>query len=226
MICYPVMSYPGNYPYHEGGYSSMPTTPRAPYPWDLEQNTNQPGNFQQQEQPQQQQSQPPPPQDVFESNPPPNPPIQTIQLEERVPIVPSQRREDYELERVQTHSRALPSQRHEGRLAEGRIGEFKPHIHVDTSRPSTSSGPASAGSASGPARHSPTARSQAQYHPYRRPQSDAGRSRRDTEQHVRFAGQGQPQGLSVPANTMSAPPSVPSRITSLGTTIGSMRCAL
>jgi len=217
MICYLVMSYPGGYPYHEGGYSSMPSTPRTSYPWELEQNPNQPGNFQQPEQSQQQQQPqaPPPQQELY-----PNPPIQTIQLEERVPIVPSQRREEYELERVQTHSRALPPQRLEGRLAEDRAGEFKPHIHVDTSRPSSSSGPASAGSTSGPVRVSPTARGQAQFHPYRRPQSDASRSRRDTELHVRFAGQGQPQG------SMSAPSSAPSRITNLGTTIGSMRCAL
>ncbi|KIM78219.1 hypothetical protein PILCRDRAFT_599921 [Piloderma croceum F 1598] len=216
------MSYPGGYPYHEGGYSSMPSTPRASYSWELEQNPNQPGNFQQPEQPQQQQqAQPPPPQqELYESNPPSNPPIQTIQLEERVPIVPSQRREDYELERVQTHSRALPPQRPEGRLAESRGGEFKPHIQVDTSRPGSSSGPASAGSTSGPMRVSPTARGQAQFHPYRRPHGDAGRPRRDTELHVRFAGQGQPQG------SMSAPSAAPPRITSLGSTIGSMRCAL
>ena len=210
------MSYPGGYPFHEG-YSSMPTTPRAQYAWELEQNPSQPGNFQQQQQ-QEQQPQPPPQQEPFELNPSPNPPIQTIQLEERTPIVPSQRREDFDLERVQTHSRALPPQRLEGRLAEGRAGEFKPRIHVDTSRPSTSSGPASAGSTSGPVRLSPVARGQTQFHPYRRPQSDASRSRRDTEQHVRFAGPGQPQG------SMSAP-SAPSRITSLGTAIGSMRCA-
>jgi hypothetical protein len=156
-------------------------------------------------------------QELYEPNPPP--PIQTIQLEERVPIVPSQRREDYELERVQTQPSALPQQRLEGRLAEGRAREYKTPIHVDTSHPSTSSGPASAGSTSGPVRHSPITRSQAQFHPYRRPQGDAGRSRRDTEHHVRFGGQGQPQG------SMSAP-SAPSRITSLGTAIGSMRCAL
>ena len=102
-------------------------------------------------------------------------------------------------------------------MAEGRV---EPRIHVDTSRPSTSSG-VSAGSGSGPVRVSPTARGQAQFHPYRRPQSSAGRSRRDTEQHVRFVGEGQPQG------PMSAPsaPSAPSRIVSLGATIGSMRCA-
>ena len=135
-----------------------------------------------------------------------------------MPIVPSQRREDYELEGVQTHSRALPPQRLEGRLAEGRAGEFKPRIHVDT-RP-TSSGPGSAGSTTGPVRLSPTARGQAQFHPYRRSQGDSGRSRRDTEHHVRFAGQGQPQG------SMSAPSAAPSRIAGLGNTIGSLRCAL
>lgn len=112
-------------------------------------------------------------------------------------------------------------------MAEGRTGEYnKPRIQVDTSRPSTSAGPASAGgggsgSGSGPLRVSPTARGQAQFHPYRRPQSGAGRSRRDnTEQHVRFAGEGQPQG------SMSAPSPAPSsRIVSLGSTTGSMRCA-
>jgi len=203
----------------------MPSTPRASYSWELEQNPNQPGNFQQPEQPQQQQEQqqaqpPPPQQEFYESNPPPNPPIQTIQLEERVPIVPSQRREDYELERVQTHSRALPPQRLEGRSAESRGGEPKPRIQVETSRLGSSSGPASAGSTSGPVRVSPIARGQAQFHPYRRPHGDSGRPRRDTELHVRFAGQERPQG------SMSAPSATPSRITSLGSTIGSMRCAL
>lgn len=134
--------------------------------------------------------------------------------------MPSQRREDFEL--ISAQSRSSSRSRLEGRLAEGRAGEYKPRIQVDTSRPSTSAGPASAsGSGSGPVRVSPTARGHAQFHPYRRPQSGAGRSRRDTEQHVRFAGEGQPQGL------MSAPSATPSsRIVSLGSTIGSMRCAL
>src|ERR1700720_3861528 len=88
MISYAVMSYPGDYPYHEGGYSSTPATPRTQYPWELSEATNQPSNLQQlHQQPDQSQQQ-----DIFEPNPPP-PPIQTIQLEECVPIVPSQRRE-------------------------------------------------------------------------------------------------------------------------------------
>lgn len=133
-----------------------------------------------------------------------------------MPVVPSQRRDDFEREKVQ--SRPVPAPRG---MAEGRIGEFKPQIQVDTSRPSSSAGPASAGSAAGPVRVSPTARGQTQYHPYRRTShNEAGKSRRDAvEQHVRFVGQGQPQG------SMSAP-SAPSRISSLGSAVGSLRCAL
>lgn len=203
----------------------MPTTPGTP--WDTEQNM---GSFQPspQEIQQLQSQQPPqfhhtPPQQEFfdpqQQQPPPPPPIQTIQLEERVPIVPSQRLpEEHERERA----RVLSQQRREGRTAEGRVGasSYKPHIQVDTSL----AGPSSAGaSVTGPVRLSPTTRGQShRYDPYRRPSSGAGKPRRDrdTEQHVRFnVGQGQP-----PQGSMSAPSSAPSRIASLGSTIVSTRC--
>lgn len=186
----------------------MPTTPRTPYPWDLEQTPS--ANFQQpQEQHLQIQHQPPQPSptDVYEQQiQPPNPPLQTIQLEEHVPIVRSQRREDYERERSSR------------RVDERPDGQHKPRICVDTTSSSSAAG-------GGPVRLSPTA--SRGYHPYRRAQSgdaaasgSGSRSRRDTEQQpqVRFAGQGQPQG------SMSAP-SARSRITSLGSTIGATRCA-
>ncbi|KZP28357.1 hypothetical protein FIBSPDRAFT_852862 [Athelia psychrophila] len=193
------MSYPNQYPYHEGGYSSMPTTPRTPYPWDL-QEQDPSANFHQQQDPQQQQQQlqQPQPQEIYDqpAPPPPNPPLLMIQLEERPPVVTSQRRSS---EDSASHERPE--------------GQYKPRIRVDTTSPLSATG-----SSAGPTRAEPTARG---YHPYRRPQSGHGDaaapasgSRRRDESHVRFAGQGQPQG------SMSAP-SAPSRITSLGSTIGS-----
>ncbi|KAF7975684.1 hypothetical protein HWV62_8791 [Athelia sp. TMB] len=132
------MSYP-SYPYHEGGYSSMPTTPRTPYPWDLQEQDTSPY----QQQPQDQQQQPPqdqhqqepqqqmqmqPPQDAYDPPAPPHPPLQMIQLEERPP--PAARRASAEHER--------PDGPH----------AHKPRIRVDTRATS----PAAKG-----------------FHPYRRP---------------------------------------------------------
>ena len=207
------MSFP-SYPYPEGDYSSMPTTPGTP--WDTTNDQNISSSFHPSPQDiQQLQSQQPtqfhhtPPQHEFfdpqQQPPPPPPAIQTIQLEERVPVVPSQRLpEDHERERA----KILSQKRREGRPAQGHVGtsSYKPQIQVDTSVASTSSAGA------GPARVSPTTRGQThRYDPYRRPSSGAGKARRDrdAEQHVRFnMRQGQP-----PQGSMSAPSSAPSRIT-------------
>ncbi|KAF7968532.1 hypothetical protein HWV62_30193 [Athelia sp. TMB] len=134
------MSYP-SYPYHEGGYSSMPTTPRTPYPWDLQEQDaspyQQPQDQQQQQQAPQQQEPPQqmqmqPPQDAYDPPAPPHPPLQMIQLEERPP--PAARRASAEHERPDgPHAHA-----------------HKPRIRVDTRATS----PAAKG-----------------FHPYRRPDS-------------------------------------------------------
>lgn len=214
-----VMPFPG-YPYTEGDYSSMPTTPGTP--WDTTTDKNigssfhpSPQDIQQLQQPTQFHHHTPPQQEFFDpqQQQPLPPPIQTIQLEEHVPIVPSQQLpEEYERERTKTQKRR------EGRTAEGRAGasSYKPQIQVDTSLAGTSS------AAAGPARVSPMTRGQThRYDPYRRPSSGAGnkpRRDRDTEQHVRFnVRQGQ-----TPQGSMSAPSSAPSR--TLGSTIGSTRC--
>lgn len=198
----------------------MPTTPRPPYPWDLQEQGQDSGNGhagvnsqQQQEIQPQQQVQQHQQQEVNLSlysrqahSPNPNPPLQMIQLEER-PAAP-----------VMATGSSSQCRGGEGASHERPEGQHKPRIRVDTTSPL---------SAMGPTRGSAEPTAARGYHPYRRPQtghgdvtsaataSGSGSRRRDESQsqsHVRFAGQGQPQG------SMSAP-----RIASLGSSIGSTK---
>lgn len=201
------MSYPNPYPYHEDGYSSMPTTPRTPYPWDVQDlvDANSGAGFHQHQAPQAQQQQQDINLNLYDQpapSPNPNPPLQVIRLEERAPPPARATKSSSQRRDSEDASHERPE------------GQHKPRIRVDTN-------------AAGPSRASvePAARA---YHPYRRPQtghsdasssatgSGSGSRRRDESQsqsHVRFAGQGQPQG------SMSAP-----RIANLGSSIRSTRC--
>ncbi|KDQ60016.1 hypothetical protein JAAARDRAFT_174038 [Jaapia argillacea MUCL 33604] len=158
MLSLSTMSY-HDYPYNveHGQYSTTPTTP-SPYPstspWEPEQDLP-PMNVQ----PQQQFQAPPPP--------PPSQP-QTIQLQERVPIVPSQRRvQVHHVEEFQPRHTSLSQAVYgagggsESGRSDRDTGDFRPRLSVDPVRPRASSALA-VRSTSSRAHHTAS-------HPYRRP---------------------------------------------------------
>ncbi|KAH7924383.1 hypothetical protein BV22DRAFT_1066924 [Leucogyrophana mollusca] len=207
------MSY--QYPYI-AGYSSMPTTPRESYQWESasDPSQNHPRHEQQSHQHHQvHQQQHQQLQEGYATSPPP-----MIQLQEQVPIVPSQNPGNREGETLQVRNFA-PSSSHSLRRSEG--VDLRPQIHVDTTRHVQSgASPPSAGGTQGVGpsrtRASPAHDARLAAHPYRRPQSAAGvggpsmRPRRDNEPLVRFPGQ--TAGYSMPA-----PSATPSRVVSHST---------
>ncbi|EGO03424.1 hypothetical protein SERLA73DRAFT_165123 [Serpula lacrymans var. lacrymans S7.3] len=194
-LSFVTMSY--QFPYNVGGYSSTPTTPRTTYPW--EDQCQQPEQHQNQQQQQQQ--------DVYSASPP-----AIIQLQEQVPIVPSQNPVGREGESLRMQHSASAMMSAHGR-PEGPSGDMRPLIHVDTTRSvHASSSPPSAGGMSGPgpirARVSPTHTDvRLVSHPYMRPQSAGGsgganvRHRREHEHNVRFTGQPSTHAMPAPATT-------------------------
>ncbi|KIJ63028.1 hypothetical protein HYDPIDRAFT_176125 [Hydnomerulius pinastri MD-312] len=199
------MSY--QYPYVQG-YSSMPTTPQTPYHWDG-------GDPQQQQHVEQQvlqhplQQQQHQGQELYATS-------STIQLQEQIPVVPSQN------PRPGHHAEGDGELRLQHMSVPGsmRPEEMRPSIHVDTTRhihvgtsASPPSGPPSVG---GSSYHGPTGPMRTRVspshtdprtvaHPYRRPQSAAGtgaiRPRREHEetQSVRYPRN--PSGSYMPAPT-------------------------
>ncbi|KAH7910674.1 hypothetical protein BJ138DRAFT_1135870 [Hygrophoropsis aurantiaca] len=198
------MSY--QYPYI-AGYSSMPTTPRESYQWECasDPSQNHPRHEQQshhhqaQQQHQQQQQQA---QEGYATSPPP-----TIQLQEQVPIVPSQNPGDREGEPLQLQHYASSSMS----LQSSESAGVRPQIHVDTTRHVYAGvSPSSAGGVQGggPIRTRVSPAHNHVAHPYRRPQSAAGsgpsvRSRREHEPHVRFAGQTAGNPMPAPSRVAS-----------------------
>lgn len=211
------MSY--QYPFIPG-HSSMPATPQTTYRWDggdPHQQQQQHSHLEQQVLQHPLQHQPEQNQDVYV---PTSSTTATVQLQERVPIVPSQESRrpgsshivegdepQLRLQHVSVPTLLQPEHMRPPMIDTNRV------YHVGTSA-SPPSGPPSAGPSSafhgavGPmrARISPVHTDpRAAAHPYRRPQSAAGvviaRSRREPEdvQSVRYPRQASSSAMSIPA---------------------------
>ncbi|KAG1840842.1 hypothetical protein DFJ58DRAFT_857859 [Suillus subalutaceus] len=169
---------PAAYPYTQGNMS-MPPTPPTPYSWETtELDNNIPEQLDQPAQhalnPQQQ------PQNVYAMSPP------MIELQEHVPIVPSQRRSEIPQHLHHVSSASGTSSRRRNVMSQ----DMRPHIHIDTTRhmAAGTSPPSGTPSASGvhsvgPVRAKlPPAHNMV--HPYRRPQSANPRRENESNPHV------------------------------------------
>lgn len=161
----------------------MPPTPTTPYSWETtELNNDIPEQLDHHQptqhalNPQQQ------PQNIYAISPP------MIELQEHVPIVPSQRRSEVPQHLHRVSSVSGTSSRRQNVMSQ----DMRPHIHVDTMRhmaASTSppSGPPSASGVHsvGPVRAKlPPAHNMV--HPYRRPQNANPRRENESNPHVRY----------------------------------------
>jgi hypothetical protein len=186
-----------SYPFPYGENYSTPPSTRTQYSWQVEQNQDTSGQVQNVPQPQ-----------AYS-------PTNSQNQESQTMIVPSQQREglQHQQYRVQTVHGS------EGRLEFDRpsTGDTKPQVHVDTThRTSHGSSSISPVSSTTPKRSGPT-RTHSASHPYRKPQSSTSKPRRDYEQHVRFA---------PPMSGSIASPGSISRVTSIGSTNATERCAV
>ncbi|KAG2120442.1 uncharacterized protein F5147DRAFT_785194 [Suillus discolor] len=196
------MSY--QYPYTQGNMT-MPPTPTTPYSWEtteLDNNIPEQLDHHQPAQralnPQQQ------PQNVYATS------QHMIELQEHVPIVPSQRRSDVP---QQLHVSSAPGPSRRQNVMSG-SQEMRPHIYVDTTRhmaASTSppSGPSSASGVHsvGPVR-AKTSPVHNMGHPYRRPQSANPRRENQSNPPVRHTSSSYAPGPSMPTAQTPAPASL------------------
>ncbi|KAG1779327.1 hypothetical protein EV702DRAFT_1025118 [Suillus placidus] len=202
----PFFSMSHQYPYTQGNMS-MPPTPPTPYSWETtELNNNIPEQLDHHQpaqhalNPQQQ------PQHVYATSPP------VIELQEHVPIVPSQRRSEVPQHLYHVSSAPGTSSRRQNVMSQ----DMRPHIHVDTTRhmatsTSTSppSGPPSASGVHsvGPVRAklSPAHNT---VHPYRRPQSANPRRENESYPPVRHSSSSYAPGPSMLAAQTPVPTSL------------------
>lgn len=187
----------------------MPPTPTTPYSWETTELDNDIPEQLDHHQPAQHALNPQQqPQNVYATS------QHMIELQEHVPIVPSQRRSDVP-QHLHVSSAPGPSRRQN--VMSG-SQEIRPHIYVDTTRhmaasTSPSSGPPSASGVHsvGPVR-AKTSPAHNTVHPYRRPQSANPRRDNQSNPPVRHTSSSYAPGPSMPAAQTPAPASLHRRV--------------
>lgn len=198
------MSY--QYPYTQGDLSMTPTPP-TPYAWEtVELNNDIPEQL---EHPQHVLN--PQHKEVYSTSP------RMIELQEHVPIIPSQRAHS-EVPHHLRHLLSAPGTSTRGASVMSQEMVQRPHIHVDTTRHMSASGspPSGPPSASGvhsvgPARAKVSPAHNVAAHPYRRPHSANPRRDNESTLGVRQSSSSYAAGPS----HMPAPPTIPTPVASM-----------